>query len=129
MHWDTLNLKKNSQHCYTDRRWTRLHSKTPPAKKTPLLTTLSSSLMCESAAEHHTAEQYSKTGRTQLQKGSEKVTDRVGLSYNNETGSGSSLETANALLNNGHLSINRHHEFNKVSVANESFRCSYSLYE
>ena len=67
MHWVTLNLKylHNSA---TDRRWARLHSKTPPARKPALLTTQSSSLGCESAAEHHTAEQHSKTGRTKLQK-------------------------------------------------------------
>ena len=29
----------------TDRRWARLHSKSPPARKLPLLTTLSSSLI------------------------------------------------------------------------------------
>ena len=54
-----LLLILNSMHnSATDRRWARLHSKTPPAKKTALLTTLFSSLRCESAAEHHTAEQY-----------------------------------------------------------------------
>ena len=51
----------------TDRRWARLHFKTPQAKKSVILTTLSSSLRHESAAEHHTAEQYSKTGRTMFQ--------------------------------------------------------------
>ena len=60
-----LLLILNSMHnSATDRRWARLHSKTPPAPKPALLTTLSSSLMCESAAEHHTAAQYSKTSRT-----------------------------------------------------------------
>ena len=48
----------------TDRRLARLHSKTP----TTPLTTLSSNLRRESAAEHHTTEKYSKTGRTKLQK-------------------------------------------------------------
>ena len=52
----------------TDQRWARLHSKPPPARKSALLTTLSISLSCESAAEHHTAEQYSKTSRKKLQK-------------------------------------------------------------
>ena len=55
-----LNNKLNTA---TDRQWARLQSKTPPARKRALLTTLSSSLRFESAAEHHTAEQYSKTGR------------------------------------------------------------------
>ena len=64
-----LLLILNSMHnSATDRRWARLHSKTPPARKSALLTNVSSSLRCESAAEHHTAEQYSKTGRTKLQK-------------------------------------------------------------
>ena len=67
MHWVFLIL--NSMHnSAIDRRWARLQSKTPPARKPALLTTLSSSLRCESAAEQHTAEQYSKTGRTKLQK-------------------------------------------------------------
>ena len=60
-----LNSMHNSA---TDWRWARLHHKTPPARKPALLTTLSSSLRSESAAEHHSAEQYSKTGRTKLQK-------------------------------------------------------------
>ena len=37
-------------------------------KKTASPATLSGSLRCESAAEHHTAEQYYKTDRTKLQK-------------------------------------------------------------
>ena len=52
----------------TDRRRSRLQCKPPPARKPALQTILSSGLRCESAAEHHTAEQYSKTGRTKLQK-------------------------------------------------------------
>ena len=52
----------------TDRWWAWLHSKTSQAKKTALQTGLSSSLRCESAAEHHTSEQYSTPGRTKLQK-------------------------------------------------------------
>ena len=47
-----------------DWRWERLQLSTPPAKKQAPLTTRSSSLRCVSAAEHHTAEQYSKTGKT-----------------------------------------------------------------
>ena len=43
-----LLLILNSMHnSATDRRWARLHSKTPPARKPARLTTLSSSLMCE----------------------------------------------------------------------------------
>ena len=48
----------------TDLRCARSHSNTPPVKKLAPLTTRSSSLRCVSAAEHQTAEQYSKTGRT-----------------------------------------------------------------
>ena len=48
----------------TDRQWERLQLSTPPAKNQALLTMRSSSLRCVSAAEHHTAEQYSKTGKT-----------------------------------------------------------------
>ena len=40
----------------------------PPAKKQAPLTTRSSSLRCVSVAEHHTAEQYSKIGKTKPQK-------------------------------------------------------------
>ena len=58
----------------TNRRWSRLHSKTPPAKKTAPLTTMSSSLRCESAAEHYT-EQYSKTAGQSYKKISEGETD------------------------------------------------------
>ena len=48
----------------TDRRWERLQLSTPAAKNQAPLTTRSSSLRCVSAAEHHTAEQYSKIGKT-----------------------------------------------------------------
>ena len=48
----------------TDRRWERLQLSTPSAKKQELLIMRSSSLRCVSSAEHHTAEQYSKTGKT-----------------------------------------------------------------
>ena len=44
-------------------RWYRLHSSTPPAKKLTPLTTWSRSIKCVSAAEHHTAVQYSKPTR------------------------------------------------------------------
>ena len=63
-----LLILTSMHNSYTDRRWARLQSKTPPARKPALLTTLSCSLRCESAAEHHTVEQYPKTGRTKFQK-------------------------------------------------------------
>ena len=52
----------------TDRRCSREYSNTPPVKKLEPLTTRSNSLRCVSAAKHHTAEQYSKTGRTKFLK-------------------------------------------------------------
>ena len=48
----------------TERRCERSHSNTPPVKKLAPLTTRSSNLRCVSAAEHQTAEQYSKTDKT-----------------------------------------------------------------
>ena len=52
----------------TDRRWAMLHLNTPPVRNRSPLTARSSSLRCVSAADHHTAEQYSKTGRKKPQK-------------------------------------------------------------
>ena len=54
----------NIHNTATDRRCARSHSNTPPVKKLAPLTTKSSSLRCVSVAEHHTAEQCSKTGST-----------------------------------------------------------------
>ena len=48
----------------TDRRWERSQLSAPPAIKQAPLTMQFSSLRCVSAAEHHNAEQYSKTGKT-----------------------------------------------------------------
>ena len=48
----------------TDRRRAMSQSNILPVRNRPPLTTRSSGLRCASAAEHHTAEQYSKTGRT-----------------------------------------------------------------
>ena len=55
----------------TDRRWATFHYTTPPATKLEILTTLFS-LRYESAAEHHTAEQYFKTDKTIFRKKSQK---------------------------------------------------------
>ena len=44
------------------------HSNTPPVRNRSPLIAQSSSLRCVSAAEHQTAEQYSKTGRTKPRK-------------------------------------------------------------
>ena len=52
----------------TDRRWAMSHSNTPPVRNRALLTTRSSILRCVSVVEHHTAEQYSKTGRSKPRK-------------------------------------------------------------
>ena len=62
----------------TDRRWAMSHSNTPPVRNRAPLTTRSSSLRCVSAAEHHTAEHYSKTGRTKQRK----LLPRSDLSWN-----------------------------------------------
>ena len=64
-----LLLILNSMHnSATDRRWVRLQSKTPPARKSALLTTQSSSLRYESAAEH-------QTGRKPAGKSSKKISE------------------------------------------------------
>ena len=52
----------------TDIRWAMSQSNTPPVRNRAPLTARSSSLRCVLAAEHHTAEQYSKTGRTKPRK-------------------------------------------------------------
>ena len=52
----------------TDRRCAMSQSSLPPVKKQAPFTTRSNSLRCVSAAEHHTAEQYSKMGRTKPRK-------------------------------------------------------------
>ena len=52
----------------TDLRWEISHWNTPPVRNRAPLTAQSSSLRCVSAAEHQTAEQYSKTGRTKPRK-------------------------------------------------------------
>ena len=71
-----LLLILNSMHSTaTDRQWARLHSKTPPAKKTELImTTLSSSSRCESAADSTTL--LSNTQRPAGQS-SKKITEGV----------------------------------------------------
>ena len=50
-------------------------TETQPANKLALLTTLTSSLMSESPAEHHTAEKYSKNSRVKLRNISEGAID------------------------------------------------------
>ena len=60
----TLSIHRTA----TDRRWEMSHSNTPPVRNWAPLTARSSSLWCVSAAEHQTAEQYSKTGITKPQK-------------------------------------------------------------
>ena len=76
-------------------------SNTPPAKKTALLKTLSSSLRCESAVKDHTAEQYSKISRQSSKKISEGVTDHEylpGLSHDTKPLSCSTGNRAKVLL-------------------------------
>ena len=62
----TPDLVQHTQHSHRS-WWERLQLSTPPAKKQAPLTTRSSSLRCVSVAEHHTAQQYSKTGKTKPQ--------------------------------------------------------------
>ena len=106
----------------TDRRCARLQSKTPAARKPALLTTLSSSLKCESAAEHHTAEQYSKTGMINCSKTiSEGATDHEIpeiLSHDTKPLSCSTGNKAKVLLK-GHLSIKR---YPNITRSADSFR-------
>ena len=52
----------------TDRWWAMSHSNTHPVRNRVPLTARSSNLRWVSAAEHHTAEQYSKTGRIKPRK-------------------------------------------------------------
>ena len=52
----------------TDQWYARSHSNTPQVKILSPLTTWSSSLRCVSAADHHTAKQYSKMRRTKPRK-------------------------------------------------------------
>ena len=63
-----LLILNNIHNIATYRWWARLHSKTPVAKKSEFLTTQTCNLRCESSGYHHTAEQYSKTGRAKLKK-------------------------------------------------------------
>ena len=56
----------------TDRRCARSHANTHQVKKLVPLTTRSSSLRCVSAAEHQTAEQYSKNWQNKTPKASPK---------------------------------------------------------
>ena len=52
----------------TDRWWAMSHSNTPPVTNRAPQSARSSSLRCVLAAKHHTAEQYSKIGRTKQRK-------------------------------------------------------------
>ena len=110
-----LNSMNNSA---TDRRWARLQSKTPPARKPALLTIPSRSLRCESAAQHHSAEQYSKTRQDKAPKRSQKerpiIKYLLWLSHDTRPLSCSTGKRANVLLK-GHLSIKRYLQYNKVS--------------
>ena len=100
----------------TDRRYARSHSNTLPVKKLEPLTTRSSSLRCVLAAEHHLAEQYSKTGSTKPLK----HLPRRCLSWNTchyflklptlRSFSGNRVK----MLLKSHLRIKCHSQYNKV---------------
>ena len=114
-----LLILKSMHKTATDRRWTRLHSKTPPAKN-ELSWQPCPSLTCESAAEHCNVEKYSKTGRRQdktikrYQKERPIVKYLQRLSHVTKPLSCSTRNRAKVLLK-GHLSIERHTQYNKVS--------------
>ena len=61
------DLIQLTQYCHGS-TMSKSHSNTPPVSNRAPLTTRSSSPRCVSAAEHHTAEQYSKTDRTKPRK-------------------------------------------------------------
>ena len=68
-HWHIQSRKSTIKRVHritpdltTDRRWVRLHSNIPPVRNRAPLTARSSCSRCVSAAAHHTAEQYYKTG-------------------------------------------------------------------
>ena len=111
-----LNSIHNSA---ADRRWAGFQSKTPLAGKPALLTTLSRSLSCDSTAEHCTAEQYYKPGRTKLQKDLRRSdrswnTCQDFLIIKSLWAAASTVNRAEALLK-GHLSIKGYPQYNKVS--------------
>ena len=68
MHRVTSDLIKHTQDCHGSTMRNVDHSNTPQVRNRAPLTAPSSSLRCVSAAQHQTAEQYSKTGRTKPRK-------------------------------------------------------------
>ena len=110
--WIGLLLILNSMHnTATDRQCAKLHWKTQPAKKPTPLTTLSSSLRCESVAEHYTADQLLEDRQDKAPKESQKKRPIMeylpGLSHDTMPLSCSTGSRANVLLK-GHLSIKRY---------------------
>ena len=101
----------------TDRRCAGSHANTPPVKKLAPLTTRSSSLRCLSAAEHQTAEQYSKTGKNKPPKVSSKKQSIMeylpGLPQDTKRLRSCSGNRANMLLKS-HFGIKSHYQYNKV---------------
>ena len=68
MHLVTPDLVQHTQHCHRSTMGKITVISTPSAEKEAPLTTWSSSLRCLSAAEHHTAEHYSKTAKAKPRK-------------------------------------------------------------
>ena len=99
----------------TDRRWATSHSTTLPVRNRTPLTARYSSLRCVSAAEHHTVEQYSKTGRTKPRK----HLPRCDLSWPGLPQDTKSLRTCSRnqvkMLLNGHFGIKCHWQYIKVT--------------
>ena len=116
VHRVTPDLIQHTQYCYTDRRRAMSHSNTPPVRNRPPLTVRSSSLRCVSAAEHHTVEQYQKTGRTKPRKHPKKrctMEHSPGLPQDTKSLRSCSGNRAKMLLK-GHLGIKCHSQYNKV---------------
>ena len=100
------------------RRWAMSHSNTPSVKNRAPLSARSSSLRCVYAGDHHTAEQYSKTGRTKPRK----HLPRIYLSWNTrqdflkiQSLSEAALETERRCFSKVTLELNVSHNITRSS--------------
>ena len=100
----------------TGRRWAMSHWNTTTVRNRAPLTSRSRSLRCVSAAEHHTAEQYSKTGRTKPRKQLQRSDPSWNTShYPEDTKSLRSSSGSRAkMLLKGHLGIKCESQYHKV---------------
>ena len=81
----------------TDQRLAMSHSNTPVVRNRAPLSARSSSLWCVSASERHTAEQFSKTGRTKPRK----YLPRSDQSWNSRHGNSDAIEFHNSHQSGG----------------------------